>query len=77
MDELPDKVKRKIEKKLEKKRLKKEKQKLKKKVKIDLSKSEDSLMIKYRQIYPEVGEDKLKEYIKQQKLIYEAKKKKK
>ena len=44
------------------------------KVKIDLAKSEESLVDKYKQAFGEgVSEEKIKEYVYYQKLIHDAK----
>ena len=56
---------------MEKRKVKREILKAQKKIKIDLNKSEDSLLEKYKQAYGEsVAEEKLKEYVYYQKLIH-------
>ncbi len=51
---------------------------MQRKVKIDMGKSEESLVEKYKTAYGDsVGEEKLKEYIYYQKLIHDAKNKEK
>jgi hypothetical protein len=71
-EQLPNKVKKRMEKRKEKREM----LKAQKKIKIDLSKSEDSLVEKYKQAYGDtVAEEKLKEYVYYQKLIFDAKNK--
>ena len=71
-EQLPNKVKKRMEKRKEKREM----LKVQKKIKIDLTKSEDSLVEKYKQAYGDtVGEEKLKEYVYYQKLIFDAKNK--
>ena len=71
-EQLPNKIK----KRMEKRRAKREELKAQKKIKIDLSKPEDTLLEKYKQAYGDtVGEEKLKEYVYYQKLIFDAKNK--
>ena len=61
---------------MEKRKLKREELKTQKKIKIDLNTSEDTLLEKYKQAYGEtVAEEKLKEYVYYQKLIFDAKNK--
>ena len=66
-EQLPNRIK----KRMEKRKVKREMLKAQKKIKIDLNKSEDSLLEKYKQAYGEsVAEEKLKEYVYYQKLIH-------
>ena len=59
---------------MEKRKLKREQLKSQKKVKLDLGKSEESLVEKYKKVYGDaIGEEKLKEYVYYQKLIHDAK----
>ena len=59
---------------MEKRKLKREQLKSQKKVKLDLGKSEESLVEKYKKVYGDaIGEEKLKEYVYYQKLIRDAK----
>jgi len=69
-EDLPNKIKKRIE----KRKAKREALRLQRKVKLDLGKSEESLVDKYKQAYGgQVSDEKLKEYIYYQKLIHDAK----
>lgn len=69
-EQLPNKIK----KRMEKRKAKREQLKQQRKIKIDLGKSEESLLEKYKQAYgDDVAEEKLKEYVYYQKLIHDAK----
>ena len=65
----------KITKKIEKKKQKRQRRKEAKKnsVVVDLSKDLETIVEKYKSFYTETPEEKIREYAKHQKLIYEAK----
>ena len=71
-EELPNKIKKRIE----KRKVKRQELQHRKKVNIDLNQSSEVLLEKYKVAYGDsVDEAKLKEYIRHQKLIEEAKNK--
>ena len=57
---------------MEKRKRKKEEQRLERKLRIDWTKSDDEILDRFKAIYPEQSEDKLRENIKYQKLIINA-----
>lgn len=71
-EELPNKIKKRIA----KRKAKREELKMQRKIKLDLGKSEETVLEKYKVAYGDtMGEEKLKEYVYYQKLIHDAKNK--
>ena len=61
----------------EKKKRRKQMEKELKKNRVDWSQSEDQILVRYKEIFPDVAEEKLKENIKYQKMIIDYTKKNK
>ncbi len=67
-EDLPKQVQR----RMEKRKRKKEEARLERKLRIDWSRTDDEILERYKIIYPDQNEEKLRENIKYQKLIIGA-----